>query len=306
MSLEAKLTQLAVAVGTDVKTLNDRLGLNANLTTTQKTTIVGAINEIVANIGDMTLLKRAPSYSAPASIFLEGLGKTLVLTDSDEAGVIKYYGYKAADDSVWGIVRYKSTIVSGSVIGSVDRIITTDAGTYGNYSTMWANRATFQDSVYGGGEDPNFKPGEVYSTIVAAVLEALDAGNIAASLIDDTAGDGITNKTWSANKIYDSILASINQLRDDLVNGAGSALDTLKELADALGNDANFATTIADGLAKRVRVDAVQTFTNAEKLQGRENINAASETEFQALKTDLGDVTHDFLADYTTARDLMV
>lgn len=36
---------------------------------------------------------------------------------------------------------------------------------------------------------------------------------------------------------------------NNLVNGAGSALDTLKELADALGGDANFATTVATNLA---------------------------------------------------------
>lgn len=33
---------------------------------------------------------------------------------------------------------------------------------------------------------------------------------------------------------------------DNLINGAGSALDTLNELANALGNDANFATTITN------------------------------------------------------------
>lgn len=37
-----------------------------------------------------------------------------------------------------------------------------------------------------------------------------------------------------------------------LVNGAGGALDTLKELADALGNDPNFATTITNGLAGKL------------------------------------------------------
>lgn len=34
-----------------------------------------------------------------------------------------------------------------------------------------------------------------------------------------------------------------------LVNGAGAALDTLKELGDALGSDANFATTVSTNLA---------------------------------------------------------
>lgn len=33
---------------------------------------------------------------------------------------------------------------------------------------------------------------------------------------------------------------------DNLINGAGSALDTLNELANALGNDADFATNITN------------------------------------------------------------
>jgi hypothetical protein len=38
----------------------------------------------------------------------------------------------------------------------------------------------------------------------------------------------------------------------NLVNGAGSALDTLNELAAALGNDANFATTINTNIATKL------------------------------------------------------
>jgi hypothetical protein len=37
----------------------------------------------------------------------------------------------------------------------------------------------------------------------------------------------------------------------NLVNGAGAALDTLKELADALGNDASFATTVSTNLGNK-------------------------------------------------------
>jgi hypothetical protein len=38
----------------------------------------------------------------------------------------------------------------------------------------------------------------------------------------------------------------------NLVNGAGSALDTLKELADALGGDANFSTTITTSIGGKL------------------------------------------------------
>ena len=46
----------------------------------------------------------------------------------------------------------------------------------------------------------------------------------------------------------------------NLVNGAGPALDTLKELADALGSDANFSTTISTALGLKAPL-ANPTFT---------------------------------------------
>ena len=134
---------------------------------------------------------------------------------------------------------------------------------------------------------------------VQAAVATLQAGS---TTINDTAGDGDVNVTWSADKIHDEIVARVQAAKDDLLGGAGAALDTLKELADALNNDASYATNIAAMLTKRLAVDTVQTFTNAEKLQGRENIGAAADTELQQLKTDLGDVDEDLVALYNTAK----
>lgn len=72
----------------------------------------------------------------------------------------------------------------------------------------------------------------------------------------------------------DEIATAIQKLKDDLVNGSGAALDTLKELADALGNDPNFAATVSNALGLRVRVDASSAFTLAQKAQGRANLDA--------------------------------
>ena len=134
---------------------------------------------------------------------------------------------------------------------------------------------------------------------VQVAVSALQAGS---TTINDAAGNGDVNVTWSADKIHDEIVARVQAAKDDLLGGAGAALDTLKELADALNNDASYATNIAAMLTKRLAVDAVQTFTNAEKLQGRENIGAAADTELQQLKTDLGNVDADLVALYNTAK----
>jgi hypothetical protein len=71
-----------------------------------------------------------------------------------------------------------------------------------------------------------------------------------------------------------AVAAAIQQAISDLVNGSGAALDTLKELADALGNDPEFATTVGKALGLRVRVDDAQSFTLAQKKQGRANLDA--------------------------------
>lgn len=101
--------------------------------------------------------------------------------------------------------------------------------------------------------------------------------------INDNTENAVT--TWSSAKIKKSINTAIS----DLVNGSGSALDTLKELADALGNDANFAATIAEQMGKRVRVDESQMFTTAEQLTACTNIG-------------IGDPDTDLLAVYTAAK----
>lgn len=42
----------------------------------------------------------------------------------------------------------------------------------------------------------------------------------------------------------------VKQAIEDLIDGSGAALDTLKELADALNNDPNFATNIINDLTQ--------------------------------------------------------
>lgn len=101
-------------------------------------------------------------------------------------------------------------------------------------------------------------------------------------VINDSATGSST--TWSSNQVQARIDAAIAAL----VNGAPGALNQINELASALGNDANFATTVANALSLRLRFDADQTLTAAQKLQAGKNLG-------------IGDVTHDFVADFNAA-----
>ena len=133
------------------------------------------------------------------------------------------------------------------------------------------------------------------TSLVAAINELMTLIGSAGAQINDSAGNGDTSVTWSADKIFDSIEAAKIAVKNDLVNGAGAALDTLNELAAALGNDPSFATTIATEVANRVRYDAAQTLTSPQQAQARANIGAQSAAA-------IGDPDRDLVADYNAAK----
>lgn len=140
------------------------------------------------------------------------------------------------------------------------------------------------------------------TSLVAAINELLTLVSGAGAVIDDNAGAGDTGVAWSASKIVSAIAAAQMAVKDELVNGAGAALDTLSELAAALGNDPSFAATIAGEIANRVRYDAAQTLTSPQQAQARDNIGAASATDVSGLITGLGTYDRDYVADYNTAK----
>lgn len=125
--------------------------------------------------------------------------------------------------------------------------------------------------------------------LVAAINEIFALVGAGGVQINDSAGNGDTGVTWSADKIFDSIEQAKQAVKDSILGGAGAALDTLKELADALNNDPNFAATIATQISNRVRYDAAQTLTTAQRLQVCQNIG-------------IGDPETDFAAAYNTAK----
>lgn len=86
------------------------------------------------------------------------------------------------------------------------------------------------------------------------------AADIAAALTD-----------YDLSTVVDS---KISTAINNLINGAGSALDTLNELAAALGNDANFSTTVNTSLGNRLRVDtAAQGLNSTQKTNAKTNID---------------------------------
>lgn len=220
MTLEQRIVLLAQAIGADVKTIRNTVGVLANLTTTSKTDIVTALNEVLAKTNTNT----------------NAIGTLASLT----------------------------TTAKNNLVASLN---------------------------------------EVHASVSAIDLT---------SLINDAASAGVTNKTFSADRILSLVSGSINQL----VDSSPATMDTLRELATALGDDPNFATTIATSLGNRVRVDSVQSFTSPEQAQARSNISAgsiasvtiaqaaadAAQAVANATNVALGNTDFDLSQAYTTAK----
>lgn len=125
------------------------------------------------------------------------------------------------------------------------------------------------------------------SNLVASLNELAVLIGDASSIDDGTTG---TLTSWSSQKTSDSIAAAISAL----VDGAPTALDTLKELADKLAADDTALAALVTALDKRVKVDGAQTFTGTEQTQGRANIGAQSAAA-------VGDTERDLVAVFNAA-----
>lgn len=124
------------------------------------------------------------------------------------------------------------------------------------------------------------------SNLVAALNEvrtlALSGGGDGVAIDDNATGP---DAAWSAQKVAAEITAAI----DAVVAGAPAALDTLHELATELQDQESAASALTTAVGNRVRFDAPQSLTTAQKLQACENIG-------------IGDPDVDLAAAYATAK----
>lgn len=128
---------------------------------------------------------------------------------------------------------------------------------------------------------------DLTTTQTSSLVGALNELKATISELEENLGAQIndtqtSNKTtWSSEKI----IAQISSAISDLVAGAPTTLDTLKEIADQIGQN----MTVLEGLEKiaagHVKFDAAQSLTAEQKTQVCTNIGAApadSVTQLQA------------------------
>ncbi len=128
------------------------------------------------------------------------------------------------------------------------------------------------------------------SSIVAACNELAAKVGVATEILDSAIA-GNTTHTWSADKI----ISAIAQAKSDIINGAPTALDTLLEISSQMATDETAISGLVTAVGNRVKFDAAQTLDATQKAQAITNIGAIS-------AADVGDVTTDLSAIYTTAK----
>lgn len=125
------------------------------------------------------------------------------------------------------------------------------------------------------------------TTVAAAIDDVYSKQTQLQTAIDakaaiDDANAKSTTTAYSAKKVEDLLVALKQAVKNELLGGAGEAVDTLKELADLISTNKDAIAalqTIANG---HVSFDAAQTLTEEQKTQARTNIDAVSSAQLSA------------------------
>lgn len=143
-------------------------------------------------------------------------------------------------------------------------------------------------------------------TAIAALQERLN------SIINDTLAS--TTTVYSSSKVDSEITKAKQEVKNDLLGGAGTAYDTLNELAELIESNQDAITALQNLAAGHVKYDDAQELTDAQKKQARDNINAVSQNEIDfsaieatiasnksevdTLKADIGDLNTNFVTTF--------
>ena len=100
--------------------------------------------------------------------------------------------------------------------------------------------------------------------------------------IDDSVATA--GNVWSALKTSTKISEECAAVKNQILNGAGAAYDTLSELATLITTNQSAITALQTVAAGHVKFDAAQSLTAAQKTQARSNIDAASTADVADAK----------------------
>lgn len=236
MSLATQITDLATRVATEAKALRTLINGNAAdlsaLTTTAKTNLVAAINELQSEIG------------ASGATVLDEL-TDVTLTAPDTGHILRHNG-AGQWVNVVGTTHFDAAGAAAAA-QAASQPLDSDLTSIAALSTTSYGRAllTLADAA-------------ALTALLNAATETLKGTVELATTAEATAGVDTTRAVTPAG-----VAAAVAAL----VDAAPGTLDTLNELAAALGDDPNFATTMTTALAGKQPLDtdltAIAALTSA-------------------------------------------
>lgn len=270
MSLTLQLSNLTTRIGTEFKAVRATIGALTSLSTTEKGSLVGAINEIAATV------EAGGSITAAA------------ITDSTVVGraVLKAVDAAAARTAI------------GAGTSNLELGTTESTAKAGDYAPSWTEVTSKPTVIAAGNTQAEARTAigaGTSSLVLGTTASTAKAGNYTPAWNDVSAKPPViaSGSTEAAARTAISVSSTaemnsaISDAVDGIIDGAPVAFDTLKEIADYLANNDTAVGGITAALANRVRVDAAQSFTEPEKVQGRNNLDVYSKAEIGNPETNL-------------------
>lgn len=227
--------------------------------------------------------------------------------------------------SKMGGLEYLTTSDKTNVVLALNEVRTGAQSTAGALSSLSDTVTALSKSVNSNAQDILSNTNAIQSLTEAgtavskSIADLQNAVGSAAKISDDAKS---ASSTYSSNKVEDLITAAKKAVKDELLGGAGEAIDTLQELADLIAANKTSLEALQKIAEGYVAFDKAQTLTAFQKSQALANIGAAdkatvdnhgtrltaAETAVNAntntlttLNTNLGDMSKDFVATFEAA-----
>jgi hypothetical protein len=181
---------------------------------------------------------------------------------------------------------------------------------YAEQSAKWATGSeSGSGNTPGATNNAEYYAGQASNSADAAASSAEAAAAAAEAMIDDTAGDGDTNKVWSADKLTDTFATKVDKVagkglsKNDFTDAYKSAVDgAASKVSDA--TNGNFAALDANGDLVDSGHKHSDYITSHQDISGKaDKVSSATNNNFAALDsngnlTDSGHKHSDYLTSH--------
>lgn len=245
-TVNTRVSALATAIGNAIRETREDIGDKRTLKTTEKGSLVGAVNELVQGVSELRSdmeanIPQLNDNGAPNSYTTYSTSKVVELIQQASGGGV------TIDDNTSGLDKTFSSAKIESLVQAVPSQVT---------GYLLNDHQINSDKTYS-------------SQKIEDRLQSVK-DNIAREVLDDTTA--FNNKTYSSDKIdarLTEVQSSLERTFEDrlkaLVGEAPEAFDTLKEISDHLQNNAPDLSGILTALNNRLRVDEVMSLSEDQK-----------------------------------------